>query len=83
MVKDEFTVQLLQMVPLKTDFEEAQSTHELLLQQILAKHEALFKHPAEIKAALQRIQEFAAAHPEKEEDILGDDGRALLQQVLS
>ena len=67
------------MLPLKTDFEEAQSTHELLLQKILAKHEALFKHPDLVKAAVQRIQEFASTHTEKEEDILGDDGRALLQ----
>jgi len=36
-----------------------------------------------VTAALARIQEFAAAHTEKEEDILGEEGKAALQRVLA
>jgi len=35
--------------------------------------------PDKVKEALNRIQEFSSSHTEEEEDILGDEGKALFQ----
>jgi hypothetical protein len=41
------------------------------------------KNADAIKALIQKIKEFATTHTDEEEDILGDDGKKLLEQVLS
>jgi len=41
------------------------------------------KDQAGVTAALARVQEFAASHTDKEEDILGEEGKAALQRVLA
>lgn len=74
---------LLDSIPLTTDFEEAQPVHELFFKQLLAKNATLLAYPDKVKAVLNKIQEFASSHTEKEEDILGDEGRALFQQVIA
>jgi hypothetical protein len=53
------------------------------LKQLEARNPALVKEQAAVTAALTRIQEFVAANPDKEEDILGEEGRAALQRVLA
>ena len=83
-VKDEFVVELLtQSLPLLNDVDEAHAVHELFFQQILAQNQALIKYPEQVKACITKIQSEAATRTEEEEDILGEDGKALLQQVLS
>jgi hypothetical protein len=49
----------------------------------LAQNQALMKHPDLVKACIAKIQSEASQRTDEAEDILGDDGKALLQQVLS
>jgi len=79
LVKPELVALLLDSIPLQNDFDEAVPVHTLLLQQLLAKNATLLAYPDKVKAALNKIQEFASTHTEKEEDILGDEGRVLFQ----
>ena len=76
------------LLPLTSDFEEARACHVLFLKQLVAQNPALMKEPAAAKAALGRMTTIEetrskSAVADKEEDILGDEGRALLQQVLA
>lgn len=82
-VPEALTGSLLALIPLTSDFEEARSCHSCLLKQLEARNPALVKEQAAVTAALTRIQEFVAAHPDKEEDILGEEGKATLQRVLA
>ena len=70
------------MLPLVNDVDEAQAVHELLLEQTLAQNAVLAAHPESLKQCITRISQHAAAHTEKEEDILGEKGKGLMQQVL-
>lgn len=78
-MKPEMLPTVLGMLPLTTDFEEAQAVNELFFQQILAKNPILLGAPDQVKALIARIQEYANTHPDKEEDILGEKATALLQ----
>jgi len=77
------TGSLLALIPLTSDFEEARSCHLCLFKQLEARNPALMKDQAGVSAALARVQEFAASHTDKEEDILGEEGKATLQRVLA
>lgn len=72
---------MLSLLPLKTDVEEAQSAHTLILTHCLQQNPALMKHAEALKNAIMRIKEQSEANAD--EDILGDEGKPLLLQVLS
>ena len=82
-VKPDVLPTVLAMLPLTSDFEEAQAANELFFEQILAKNPILLGAADQVKALIARIQEYATSHPDKEEDILGEKATALLQQVLA
>ena len=82
-VDGEIVKNMLEQLPLKTDQEEAQSIHKLLLAKVLEKNPALMEFPGDLKAALKRMEAFSNEHPDEHEDILDDEGRALFSQVIS
>ena len=73
---------LLAKLPLTTDTEEAPITHKNLFKQIIANNAHLMKpeHIAGIKAAVERIAGKDSEKPELE--ILNDEGKQLLAQVV-
>ena len=80
LVKDELCSTILtSKLPLTNDFDEAQSIHTLVLEQIQAKNAVLMKNSDAIKGLIQNIKEFATTHTDAEEDILGDDVKKLLE----
>ena len=68
------------MLPIHSDLSEADSVHELLLEQVLAKNPVLVNAGNLTKQCILRIKEYAEKHPE--DSILGKKGEVLLQQVL-
>jgi hypothetical protein len=44
----------------------------------MVQNPALIKEASAVKACLGRMREFATTHTDKEEDILGDEGKELL-----
>jgi len=71
------------MLPIHSDLSEADSVHELLLGQVLAKNPILVNAGNLTKQCILRIKEYAEKHRERDENILGKKGEALLQQVLN
>ena len=65
-------------LPLKTDTEEAQPTHNLLMNQIIARNANLVRPELlpSLQQAIQRIKETSDSRPELE--ILDDEGKVLL-----
>ena len=83
-VKDELCSTILtHKLPLTHDFDEAQAIHTLILEQVQAKNAVLMKNQDAIKSLIDKIKQFAETHTDPEEDILGEDGKKLFQQVLS
>ena len=83
-VKDELCSTILtHKLPLTHDFDEAQAIHTLILEQVQAKNAVLMKNQDAIKSLIDKIKQFAETHLDPEEDILGEDGKKLFQQVLS
>lgn len=83
-ISEEVMLKFLQLLPLKNDFEEAQMVHKMLLEEILKKNEALFStnqdiQNAAIKAVLDINKAIAA---DSELEILNEEGKALMTQVL-
>jgi len=65
-------------LPLTTDTEEAQPTHKMLMQQIIARNANLVRPEllTSLQNAVQRIKETSDSRPDLE--ILDDEGKALL-----
>jgi hypothetical protein len=83
-VKDELCSTILtHKLPLTHDFDEAQAIHTLILEQVQAKNAVLMKNQDAIKSLIEKIKQFVETHSDPEEDILGEDGKKLFQQVLS
>lgn len=79
LIKDEYIASLLSSyLPIKNDIDEAQEIHSLMFKQLLAQNEVLMKNADAVKGCIQRIQEYASAHTDIDEDILGDEGKKLL-----
>ena len=84
LVKDELCSTILsQKLPLTHDIDEAQAIHSLILEQIQAKNAVLMKNAEAIKGFVQKLQEYSQTHTEAEEDILGEEGKKLLEQVVA
>ena len=81
LVTHNLTLNMLNALPLKTDTDEAQSAHTLILTHTLEKNASLMQHADALKNAILRIKQQSEENPE--EDILGDKGKPLLQQVVS
>lgn len=76
-------MQFLQMLPLKNDVEEAQDVHKMLLSQILSHNEFLCQKEMEglLINVLNAIKAEDSNNPESE--ILDQQGRDLLRQILA
>lgn len=73
--------QFLSKLPLVTDSIEAQAAHLLFFKQILANNGNLMSQDkAQVQAAVLRIGQKDQEQPGLE--ILSDEGRALLQQII-
>ena len=83
-VKDELCSTIhTHKLPHTHDFDEAQAIHTLILEQVQAKNAVLMKNQDAIKSLIEKIKQFVETHSDPEEDILGEDGKKLFQQVLS
>lgn len=71
----------LARLPLLTDVEEAQPVHSQFLTQVLAKNPVLAAHAPLVAEAARRLSQEATSQPDLE--ILDDQGRALLTDVMS
>jgi len=82
---EEIMLKFLQFIPLKNDYEEAQTIHRILLEETLKKNEFLFNSTQDIQNALiqavSNIQKTISNDPEC--DILDDEGKNLLTQVIN
>lgn len=67
------------MLPITHDIDEAQDIHYIILKQAINKNEVLVKFMDAAKGMFARMQAFE--HPEN--DILGDENKELLKQVLA
>jgi len=76
-------MQFLQMLPLKNDTEEAQTIHKLLLSQIASQNEFLCQNEMKglLLDALNAIKAEDSNNPESE--ILDEQGRDLMRQILA
>jgi hypothetical protein len=83
-LSEEIMFKFLQFLPLKNDYEEAQTIHRILLEETLKKNEFLFSNQEIQNALIQcisNIQKITLNNPEA--DILDDEGKNLLTQVLN
>jgi len=84
-ISEEIMLKFLQFLPLKNDFEEAQTIHRILLEETLKKNEFLVGGSQEIQNALVQavtnIQKTMTENPESE--VLDDEGKNLIVQVLN
>lgn len=81
-VTAQMTKDLIGLLPITVDCDEAQDAHMLLCKEILAQNQKIMPHAAELTACIKRIKEYTEAHTEKEEDILGDEAKVLFEKVL-
>jgi len=49
----------------------------------LAQNQILFANQDDTKLCIKNMSDYAQAHPDEEDDILGAKGKTLLQQVVS
>ena len=80
-VKQEIVQELYgSLLPIQKDFEEAQSLHEIVLQQALAQNKSIVDNGELFKGVIERIKKHAEENAnDSEKDILGESGKALLK----
>ena len=81
-MRSEIMRKFLGMLPLKNEPEEAQNVHRMLLKEILNKNEFLLKvvDGEGVKKMIEGIKSIENNNPELE--ILDDEGKRLLKQIV-
>mmetsp|Transcript_15259 Transcript_15259/g.25808 ORF Transcript_15259/g.25808 Transcript_15259/m.25808 type:complete len:163 (-) Transcript_15259:146-634(-) len=85
-LRDDLVNQVLtQMHPITHDFDEAQDINGIILNLILKnENEAIAKFKDSVKVLVTKVKDYAVAHQNEEESqILNDNGKQLLEQVIS
>lgn len=80
-VEAETVKAFLGKLPCIIDEEEAVAVHLLFLKQVQAQNAVLAQYPAEVKEAMMRLANMVETRPDRE--ILGDEGKALLQVLAA
>lgn len=82
-INDQVVSLFLSKLPLTNEQEEAQKSHKLLLEQILANNQSIMNESTKQSAlaAVQRIKEAYPTKKEEEIEILCEEGLALIQRI--